>query len=314
MYPKPRSSYLLDKQKRLSVRRKTVTIAAGILSRDGVTIAADTHEGYGETHTYVDKITVATGNTGQGAIASSGTGELLDYITPHIQRLIAEGNWSTLEEFEIQLQELMAHLYKTESIQSYPRDQASELYTQFLVAARHVSGTETRLFIVGSSLVTQATQLGTVIGCGPLREFVEEIGNAAAYNGERARMAALAIVHEAKRRYSDIGGRVSICTLLNKGSWNVEDGDKTAELELLADSARKVTNRVILATLDSTVTPGRFNEILKEVQINLRGIRKKARAIDARRRRELALQQNQMTKKIEKWRFDRKARREASQR
>jgi hypothetical protein len=289
-----------------------LTIAAGIMSRGGVTIAADTKEGYGDTHTFVDKITTSVGVTGEGAIVSSGEAYILDYLTPFVQSLISEGLWATADEFEVQLKELMANLYKSDAVEAYPKDRASDIYTQFLVAVRPILGQEANLFIVNSTLVTRATQLGTVIGCGPLREFGEELGTVAAYHMQRAKVAALSIVHEAKRRYSDVGGTISMITLLNSGGWETENKSQQAEIETLLDSIRIVTSRVTLSALDSSITAGRFNSILSETGIQLRDVRRKACEIEKRYEQDRIVKQKQNTKRLKKMLFERKVKQSIS--
>lgn len=290
-----------------------MTIAAGIISRDGVTIAADTHESYGEDHTYVDKISIAIGDTGQGAIASSGDGDLLDYITPQIQNLIANGSWTTLDQFEIHLRQLMAVLYSSDSISAYPKDDASGLHTKFLVAVRHMKGIEAKLFIVSSSLVTPATQIGTVIGCGTLREFVEEIGNVTGYTLAKAKIAAIAAVHEAKRRHSFVSGKISVCTVLNAGSYDNESESKTVAIETILDDVRQITNRITLSTLDSSISPNKFNSMLKETHAHLRDIRRAINQVEAGERREGRIRANRAKKKWNKLVRERRARLSTSQ-
>ncbi|PYX96553.1 MAG: hypothetical protein DMG63_16845, partial [Acidobacteria bacterium] len=113
-----------------------MTIAAGLFSIDGVVLAADTKESYGEVHTYVDKLESVSTEYCNGAIAGSGDGYLLDYVTPCVLNLM-RSKITTSGEFEDQLRELMVTLYQSPAVKSYPIDKSSDLYTQFLVATKH---------------------------------------------------------------------------------------------------------------------------------------------------------------------------------
>jgi hypothetical protein len=129
---------LHPKPKRLP-RKLDVTIGAGFICGDGILLAADTKESYGDTHTYVDKITIVDEAHCKAAIASSGEGYLLDYLTPHIEALLRNDEVITSSSFEIKLQALMARLYQTPEVKAYPVEKPADLYTQFLIVAKHTA-------------------------------------------------------------------------------------------------------------------------------------------------------------------------------
>ena len=72
MSPKPPGSYLLDKQKRLSGRRKAVTMAVGFACKDGIVIGAD-RQVTGRNYTFPEcKLDSIKWANGHGIYAYSG--------------------------------------------------------------------------------------------------------------------------------------------------------------------------------------------------------------------------------------------------
>ncbi len=262
-----------------------MTIAAGMFSVRGVVLASDTKESYGETHTYVDKITPIYGSKCISAIASSGGAYLLDYFTPHIVELV-RGNISSYDEMQHQLQDLMVRLYKNDGVLSYPKDSSSDLLTQFLIATKHENEENGELFVINSTLVTRK-RLGAVIGCGPLREFGDEVAEAGFLTLERAKVAALSVVHEAKRRYSDVGGRVVTFTITNDMQMTSEDSTIQAAKEQLLDSIRQWQHEMTILTLDGSIDTKEYNRLLNHLLYYFRVTHKEAARIekDAMRKR-----------------------------
>lgn len=274
-----------------------MTIAAGILAVDGVVLAADTKESYGETHTYVDKITTCQAGNCVAAIAGSGDGYLLDYITPQIQSSLAAytgGDYSGLERI---LKELMASIYKSDTVQSYPKENISDLYTQFLITVKMDSAIDGAMFVINSTLVTQSNQLGVVIGCGPLREIGEELGFVGMGSVDRAKAAALCVVHEAKRRYSDVGGKMQLVSIDRKGKLVYEDPSIQAEKELLVDSIRELTNRVTVSILDHSSNNAALDRVLRHSCSEFRALHRKTLAIHKRNETEHETRWNKMLNK-----------------
>lgn len=255
-----------------------MTIAVGVMSIDGIAVAADTKESYGDTHTYVDKlISISTENC-KGAIAGSGSGYLLDYMCPRIHNLAA--NSTNVAEFEQQLAELMAEIYNSAAIKSYPIEKTDDLYTQFLVAVRCREDSEVNLFIVNSTLVTKTRSFGTVIGCGPLRQVGEEFGQVSPFDIENAKEAALCIVYEAKRRYSDVGGATQVLTLTNDGILKFWADNGIPAKEALLDRVREMTNLITVNVLSASISMRHFNGIMQNAASRLRDYHKEAQKIE----------------------------------
>jgi hypothetical protein len=275
-----------------------MTIAAGVLCMDGVALAADTKESYGDTHTYVGKIATIHSDHGSYAIASSGEAYLLDYITPALDGMLRVFI-GTYGQLHAALGAVMVKAYRSDELQAYPHDKAEDLYTQFLVAAQ-LSGTDgPRLFIINSTLVTEATQLGTVIGCGPLREIGEEMGLAAMRGIERAKAAALCIVYEAKRRYSDVGGKTDVVAIGADCKIVHNDKELEVEREPLVDDLRRLSHAMTVTALDPSVDTRNFNRYIAFWCTRIREIHRKAAEIE---RRHSAQQKNKITKLVNRGR------------
>jgi hypothetical protein len=188
----------------------------------------------------------------------------------------------------------MAGLYKSDGVLSYPKDSSTDLLTQFLIATKHEDEENGELFVINSTLVTRQ-RLGAVIGCGPLREFGEEVSESGFLTLERAKVAALSVVHEAKRRYSDVGGRVVTFTITNNRQMTSEDSTIQAAKEQLLDLLRKWQHEMTILTLDGSLDSKEYNRLLNHVLYHFRVTHKEAARIekDALRKR-IAVPMGQM--------------------
>ena len=193
-----------------------MTIAAGFACPDGIVIAADTKESYGESdHTYVNKIELVRHfiehshrpktQAAYAAIVGSGDASLIDHIVGHIKKAFQENVNSDLSAFRQSLSELMPRLYASDAIASYPHSDPSDLYTQLLVAVRPNYREKAALFLINSSLVDEVPEGVRIIGMGTMQETANEV-NLLKLNMYESATAALYLIYEAKRHYSYVGG------------------------------------------------------------------------------------------------------------
>src|ERR1700694_1851701 len=120
MLPKPCSIIpfpAIHYPKRLP-KRKRMTIGVGFVCTDGIVIAADTKEVYGDEHTNVHKLEIIDSPKCSGALAGSGYAYPVDYITPKIKALFESGKYKTADECESALSSLMALIYKSEQMKA----------------------------------------------------------------------------------------------------------------------------------------------------------------------------------------------------
>lgn len=222
--PRPTSN---PKPRRLP-KGKRVTIAVGFVSPDGIVIAADTKESYGsDDHTYVNKIGVDTHYISRPqlrpkteapyiALVGSGYGVLVDHIASHIKTIFHESADKELAVFRKALAELMPRLYTSKAFKSFPHSEATEMWTEFLVAVRPNYGENAALFHVNSSLVEEVYSGVRIIGCGTMQEMAFELA-VLDLNRWDSEVAALYLVSEAKRRFSSVGGLTHVYSLPNPG-------------------------------------------------------------------------------------------------
>src|ERR1700733_9763503 len=95
MYPKPRDSCLLDKQKRLSVRRKSVTVCIGMYGIGGLFVCADSHVVTGDDGLVSSTYKLAGRQCGNGSFVignAADDGNAADMLAQEILDAISESS------------------------------------------------------------------------------------------------------------------------------------------------------------------------------------------------------------------------------
>jgi 20S proteasome alpha/beta subunit len=250
-----------------------MTIAIGFVAKNGIVLAVDTKESYGtDDHTYVDKLSMLEcGNDCQVGMAGSGTGYLIDYIVPRIKSMISEHSTWTLELFTAGLEKLMAEIYASDSISSFPHSSATDLYCDILIAIQ-LAQEQPALFVVHSSLVTQITGQPFVIGYGPMQEMANEMYSLD-LNIEEASTAALYLIHDAKRRYGAVGGVVHIFKLFGNRRVDFERTWDQPARESLLNDLRLLHYRMVVTVATPNVTSAEYSRIMRLLANRARNIR-----------------------------------------
>jgi hypothetical protein len=258
-----------------------VTIATGFLGHHGVVLAADTEESYQETKTSVNKVNVIYGSACHAGIAGSGDSYLIEFMVPKIRKILRSG-LHDYEQVQTHLQQLMAAIYASNELQSYPADAPKDKYVDLLVACR-IPQKEAALFIINSSLVTRAPSLGAyVIGCGPLRDVAEELGRLCTSSVSRSAWAALYLVYLAKQRYQGVGGKTHVLKIWNDGRIEDERVWDQARREHFFSTSRMLNNIMMLEITDLEQTDKEFNSHLRRLAKEMRDLRKQIREIEER--------------------------------
>lgn len=271
-----------------------MTLAAGFFCPDGIVLAADTRESFGEDiHAYVGKIETvkqyknpsSRPNTeaAYAAIVGSGASTIVEYIVPQIRRTFINCAHKELSEFEQALTELMPNLYSNDPLVAYPHTEPFEMQTEFLVVARPDRFSSAAMFLVNSSLVRRVDYGAHVIGCVPMQETANELG-ILGLTCDQAVLAATYLIYDAKRRYSSVGGPTHIYTLphARPGSslpyteryW--DQGSK----ESIFGELRRFFQRLTVALGDPTTSDEQFSEEMTGVLKDLHRIRQDFRKID----------------------------------
>ena len=145
------------------------------------------------------------------AIVGSGDGNLVNHIAEHIKNIFHANADADLSVFRQALIDLMPRLYASEAFVSYPRSDATNVYTQLLVAVRPNYREKAALFLINSSLVDEVHNGIRIIGCGTMEETAREL-EMDLDMGEST-TAALYLIYEAKRHYSYVGGVTHVYSL-----------------------------------------------------------------------------------------------------
>lgn len=237
-----------------------MTIAVGFVCKDGIVLAADTKESYGEdAQTFVDKISVRDIGECQFGIAGAGTDYLLDYITPRIMDMIVKGDpWPNMGACFVELETLMAKLYAGKPIKAYPRNSAEDLYTSSLLLIRVKSGERPVLFLINSSLVTSVPEYA-VIGYGPMKEMVREMWSLD-LTVEQASKAAIYVIHDTKRRYGAVGGVTNILKLFNDGRADWERTWDQPARESLLNDLRLLHHRMVVTVTTPSISDAEYGQ------------------------------------------------------
>lgn len=282
----------LDGVKLIDRGERNVTIAVGFVCDQGVVVAADTKEGYGEAeHTYVNKIELVRqfmpvshrpqSEAAYAAIVGSGEAYIIDYIVPRIKQAFIDSVGADISTFRQALTELMPGLYASDAIASYPHSDPVDLYTQFLVAARPKRYGEAALFLVNSSLVTQVPGGAVVIGYGPMQELARELWGLG-LNLEQTSLASLYLVYEAKRRYSQVGGFTHVYVLPHRGVPVGEQIRDQGTKELLFARLRSVHHQIILTAGNRQLSAKEYSAAMRVSFKSLRAIREEFQSIERR--------------------------------
>jgi hypothetical protein len=243
-------------------KRKLVTIAAGFVCADGIVLAADSKESYGEEHTYVDKLTMVHTDHCSAAVTGAGDAELLDFITPRIEQLL-QRTFNDNDDLQRKVQELLTGIYGSPAIAVFPVSNAEELRTHFLIAAR-LKNHFPALFLTASSLVTRIDSGARLIGSGTMRQMADELATIP-MDIRKASGAAIYLIYETKRRNNFVGGFTHIYRLYNDGRAEDERTWDQATRETLLDSLRNAYHWMIVSCSDPTVPPKDFRAHMKRI-------------------------------------------------
>ncbi len=260
-----------------------MTIAVGFCCRDGIVLAADTKESYGQDdHTYVDKLSLLSqtevGNRCQGGLVGAGEGYLVDYIIPRIKAMVARGKYMsggesawTIESFTLALEKLMAEIYASKAIKAYPHSSATDLYCSILIAIQF-NLERPALFVVNSSLVTQVKNEAKIIGYGPMQEMATEM-HRLYLTAEEASTAALYLIYDAKRRYGAAGGVVHILKLSGGSRQDFERTWDQPAKESLFNDLRLLHYRMVVTVATRGIAPAEYSRIMGLLVKRARGIK-----------------------------------------
>jgi hypothetical protein len=153
---------------------KPMTAIAGFNCIDGIVIAADTEETYGDDKVYAHKLFPAERPTSRVCVAGAGPAYLIDYANEQIIAAVDAGISNSMT-FKSSLIDLLDNLYR-DKFKRYPVDSQLELRIQLLVAAQFTKEDDPSvwmspaMFECQSNLVTAVGRMkqSCILGAGEL--------------------------------------------------------------------------------------------------------------------------------------------------
>jgi hypothetical protein len=246
-----------------------MTAIAGFLCADGVVIAADTEENYGDAgdKAYSHKLFPIERPQANLCVAGAGTGYLIDYAKEQIIS-IAESGVKNNAEFKLKLAAELNRLYN-EEFKHYPVDSPRHLAIQLLVGiqlrkeADASTWAEPMLFECESNLVTNVIMgRSRILGAGELLKEVAIQFAGWGLTPALAEWASIYIIHEAKRRYGGIGGKTHTCTLWSDGKKMSHTlGKNILEKEAILDGMTR-TSQLLMLSLDPSVSDSKAGDFV----------------------------------------------------
>lgn len=242
-----------------------VTAIAGFNCRDGVVIAADTEESYGDDKAYAHKLFPVERPNSRLCVAGSGIGYLVDYANDRIVAAFDSGI-KNAAEFEASLKSTLDELYG-DKFTLYPVQSPSDLRIQLLIGAQFATEAEPPvwaqpvLFECQSNLVTpiRKTKHSSILGVG---ELLKETGIQLAGWGldtKLAEWASIYLIHQAKRRYGGVGGKTHTFTIRTDGTFSYNRGTNLYEKEALLEGFAR-TCQLLMLSLGTSVTDARSKD------------------------------------------------------
>jgi 20S proteasome alpha/beta subunit len=247
-----------------------MTICVGMLCRDGIALAADTQESYGENKSYVAKI-FPVGSANQNiVIAGAGLASFIDYAKEKIATLRDADNADT---FETKVRELMRDFY-AEEFRLYPC--AEELKQIELLVAVQFRKEFPFLLHIDCDLVKRVHD-ARAIGAGMFTQMAIDF-HSMHLTTAQAVWACMYIVKEAKMRYEGIGGSTHIVVVTGDGfqterSWDIP------QRETVLSRFDALARRLLIATIPATAE-GMLNASMKSAADLLRVTRRDMEAFD----------------------------------
>lgn len=262
-----------------------MTAIIGFNCTDGVVMAADTEESFGETgdKAYAHKLFPVERKNANLCVAGAGSGHLIDYAKEKIVATL-EGAKDNAE-FEIKLAELLNNLYAGE-FSRYPVSSPSHLAVQLLVGVQFRKESDSSkwggptLFECESNLVTQVPLArGRILGAGELLKETAIQFAGWGLTAPLAEWASLYIIHEAKRRYGGIGGKTHTCTIWADGKKMIYPmGKDVRDKESILEVLPRIT-QLLMLSLDPSVNDSKSKDLFDAAKAWLANARRELKEI-----------------------------------
>jgi 20S proteasome alpha/beta subunit len=250
MKPKPQGLY--PRQKRLSARRKAVTIVAGFRCQGGVIICADTQETIEKTKVHTPKLRLEPSKTFYGgdtsddlmvAFAGSGPGPFIDKV---IDRA-----WEDVQ-LATNLQEATEEIEK--SIKLTYKEYGQIFQRGYCPAADIVYGVkmhgQSKLFTANDTIVNEKSTYDC-IGAGMyLANFICARTYLHNMTLSQATILAAYVLFQAKEHVEGCGGDSHIAVLRDEGGSGTIDADRLIGINRQLNDVDKFIEHLLISAVD----------------------------------------------------------------
>jgi len=260
-------------------RPKTMTIAAGMVCPDGIVIAADSQESWGESKTHIHKISVLDEPKMKAIFTGAGIGWFIDYARDKVFAFLRQTKPARVADVESGFTDLMNSLYEKE-FKNFPGD--FDKGVSLLLAVK-VGDERPALFSCDSVLVRRVKDtrlVGTELWANEANELQQ-----LRLTLIHARWVSAYLIWRGKSSAADVGGRTNVFSLSNDGKIFKENSFLLMRKEHFFDRLEALRNAALLSIhpFTSTSTVSTYQKWIGNV---IRETRKEFSAIDAAHKRQ----------------------------
>ncbi|HEX9271520.1 MAG TPA: hypothetical protein VGA01_04815 [Candidatus Binatia bacterium] len=264
-----------------------MTAIAGFHCADGVVLAADTEESYGNDKAYGHKLFPVERSDARLCVAGAGLGYLIDYANEQIVSALDSGI-TDVNAFYIKLADILDELYvHGGKFSRFPVSEPAELRIDLLIGVQFLKDadksiwTRPALFECRSNLVTRILRRkqSCIVGSG---EVLKQLGIQFAGWGLTTTLAELAsinVIHQAKRRYGGVGGKTHIFTMRTDGTFTYNRGGKSVDREPTMERFERVAQMLMLC-LDPSMPDARVKDLFSNAERWMKNERKHLQQIE----------------------------------
>jgi hypothetical protein len=255
-----------------------MTVAVGMICKDGVVVASDSEETYQDTRADTNKVEMLDSEHIQAVFAGAGIGYFVDHVRNRIWKMLA--TLPPINTVEDKLSEIMVDLYQKE-FRYYPTSDPTHKSISLLLAVRVGPKSvdySPMLFSVDSTLV-ERVQRCRLVGTEELKDEAEELQRLDVFSNQ-GRMAALYIVWQTKVRFTGVGGKTQSWSLDKRGKFEGIKGWNTPEIEKMFERIRRMQHMLIMGLDNQARSDDYFSKDLKWIAMTMRTTRRQMAKID----------------------------------
>src|SRR5450759_4177693 len=252
-----------------------MTAIAAFRCNDGLVMAADTEESYGNDKAYAHKLFPVERPKSRLCLAGSGLGYLIDYANEQIVSALDSPATTNVNEFHARLADILEEAYAEEGkFMRFPVNEPTESRIDLLVGVQFTSESDNAkwlrpsLFECRSNLVTkiESTKQSSLIGVG---EILKQLGTQLAgwgLNTKLAEWASMYIIHDAKRRFGGVGGKTHLYTMRTDGTTFHDRGISWHEKEAVFDALPRAHQLITLALCVGAVNDSKAHDFMRGIE------------------------------------------------